>query len=222
MRTKRSRQITLVLLASTGIALAGCDNQQNSDGSYSSGMTDEAVFKTQADCERLYSRDECIQNELVAQQQYMATAPKFTSREECEREYGFDQCASGERYTRGGSNQTPSHHGGPSVGQVFVPLMLGYMMGAANRQPAPVHYGPTPRSCTSSNDRDCRNPSSGGGGSRPVYSGSTFVGTYARGGSTVSTPSSSSFSSARGSSVSSGTARGGFGASAAGHAGGGS
>ncbi len=71
--------------------------------------------------------------------------------------------------------------------------MLGYMMGAANRQPAPVYYGRS-KTCSTGNDRDCRSATGGGsGGARARLLGLDFVGSAARGGGTVSTPASSSF-----------------------------
>ncbi len=77
---------------------------------------DEALFKSQADCERLYSATECSQNELVAQQQHVATAPKFSSRTECEENVRIQSMRVDRALHPGVAG-----HSGPTAGQVSCP-----------------------------------------------------------------------------------------------------
>ena len=180
---KRSSQITLVLLTSAaGLSLAGCDAQpavQADNG---------GTFTSLAQCVAQYDQKTCAAAQQLAQQEHLQNAPHFSDLQACREQYGPDMC------------QPASAYGGQS--NIFVPMMIGYMLGSANSQPAPLYYAPyayrhygqagysAPIYSSSPSYRN-----TGPIGSAPLYRPS------ARGGLNASTA------------LSSGTVRGGFGSS---------
>jgi uncharacterized protein YgiB involved in biofilm formation len=120
---KRSAQITLVLLTSAAAAsLGGCDAQpavQPDNG---------GTFTSLAECVAKYDQKTCEAAQKLAQNEHLQNAPHFSRREECIQQYGPDMCQPASAY--GGQNN------------IFVPMMIGYMMGSANSTPAPLYYGP--------------------------------------------------------------------------------
>lgn len=143
---KRSRQITLVLLASTSLALAACKDEQNQQYA---GIED-ALFKDRAACEAVYPADDCAKNELFATEEHIKTAPKYANREECEAAHGAEACTpvpqqakpSAPSVASNGTSAPASAHAGTS--NSFMPFMLGYMMGNTMSRPAPVYAAPVP------------------------------------------------------------------------------
>jgi uncharacterized protein YgiB involved in biofilm formation len=120
---KRSSQISLVLLASVAMTatLSGCDEVPSTPDN-------GGTFANMAECVAVYDEDTCKSAQTLAQKDHLANAPKYGTREQCIAEYGPDMCAPASNY--GGS------------GNMFMPMMIGYMMGSANSSPAPLYYGP--------------------------------------------------------------------------------
>lgn len=113
---KKSSHIRLALLGSASLALAACDQGPPQDAKFfSDTMQCSAVFKP-ADCEDAAKKSE---------QTHLTEAPKFARKEECEAEFGAGNCET--RQSAGG-------------GGIFMPLLMGYMMGKAFSQP--VYRGP--------------------------------------------------------------------------------
>jgi len=112
---KKSTAIRLVLLGSTGLSLAGCDQSPPSDGTFFANVEDCIAVKGESTC-----RDGFAQSE----QAFAAEAPRFTKQEECEADFGAGNCET----RRAGS------------GSFFMPMMMGYMMGNAFNRP--VYRGP--------------------------------------------------------------------------------
>lgn len=141
---KRSSRVALVMLASvSGLAVSGCEPVPEA-------KTDAGgTFTSKAECVAVYDQNTCDAAEKLARSEHLKNAPK-TTREKCIAEYGADMCRPASEY--GGSND------------VWMPLMMGYMMGSMNSTPAPLYYGPG-----SYRDRDHRQ----GGGYAPVYSSSS-------------------------------------------------
>jgi uncharacterized protein YgiB involved in biofilm formation len=121
---KRSSQITLVLLTgAAGISLAGCDPQQAPPPPDNGG-----TFTSLAECVAKYDQKTCQAAQQLAQQEHLNNAPHFSSVDACRQQYGPDMC------------QPASAYGGHD--SFFVPMMIGYMMGSAGSQPAPLYYAP--------------------------------------------------------------------------------
>ena len=121
---KRSTRVSLVLLASVSAAaaLSGCE--QSPQAPADNGGT----FANKAECVAVYDQATCDAADKLAQQEHLQNAPKFNDRASCVAQFGADMC------------QPASNYGGSS--NVFMPAMLGYMMGSAMSTPAPLYYGP--------------------------------------------------------------------------------
>jgi uncharacterized protein YgiB involved in biofilm formation len=197
---KRSRAVSLVLLAGAGVlawSLAKKDPSQ--------AQEDVAAFTTEGDCVMTGKRDaaECQQGFATATERHRQSAPRFASKTDCEAEYGSNACESGARYGAGSS---------------FVPIMVGYMMGAAAQRGVPPQplYG-DPRQPQEEQTTSSGGGGGGGGGSGGSSSRSRSYKTAA--GTTIRTSSGSPVARAPSSEVRSVSraprvvSRGGFGSS---------
>ena len=104
---KRSRSLKLALMGASALTLAACDNQQ-----------DAAIFESVEQCVRHdgFGMEDCQANMKKAEAEHIRVAPKYTSAADCEADFGADQCETAPQRTQSG-------------GSVFMPLMMGYMMG---------------------------------------------------------------------------------------------
>ena len=114
---KKSRAIRLVLLGSTGLTLAACNQSPPSDAKFFARVEDCIPVKGEAACREAFAKSEGS---------WAAEAPRFNQKEQCEAEFGAGNCET--RESRGSS------------GSFFMPMMMGYMMG--NRFNSPVYRGP--------------------------------------------------------------------------------
>lgn len=139
---KRTRQITLVLLASTSLALAACKDEKNQQYA---GIED-ALFKDRAACEAVYPAEDCAKNELFATEEHIKTAPKYANREECEAAHGAEACTpvpQAKAPSVASNGTSAPANSGSSTSNSFMPFMLGYMMGnTMGSRPAPVYSAP--------------------------------------------------------------------------------
>ena len=80
---------------------------------------DAAVYETLQQClaDINMVRSDCEKNFAAAKQQHAAVAPKFATQKECEAEFGAARCEKAPQTTSTG-------------GSMFMPLMMGYMMGS--------------------------------------------------------------------------------------------
>lgn len=132
---KRSSRISLVMLTSiSALAVSGCDDVPQSP------PDPGGTFSNQAECVAVYDKDTCEAAEKLALAEHNQNAPK-TTREQCIADYGADMC-----------QPAPGGNG------LFMPMMIGYMLGSMNSTPAPLYYGPG-----SYRERER-------GGSVPIYS----------------------------------------------------
>jgi uncharacterized protein YgiB involved in biofilm formation len=115
---KKSRAIRLVLLGGAGFALAACEEAPP--------PPDAKFFADIGECAAVYDRATCETAMAETKAQFAAEAPKFDRKQECEAEFGAGNCE---------SQQASSGMGG-----FFMPMMMGYMLGNAFRQP--VYRGP--------------------------------------------------------------------------------
>jgi uncharacterized protein YgiB involved in biofilm formation len=104
---KRSRSLTLALMSATAMTLAACDNPE-----------EVAIFENAQQCATQEGFDikACEANMKLAQEEHIRVAPKYTSVADCEADFGAGQCEDAPQKTTSGSS-------------VFMPLMMGYMMG---------------------------------------------------------------------------------------------
>ena len=234
---RRSTAITLTLLAGTGLMVADCDTDPDTEG----------VLETTAACvDRLgaAAASECDAVFRSAMMTHEATAPRFGSAETCNTETG-SVCIPLE-LVPGATGSTPW---AANAAAVFIPMMAGVMIGRAlsddTRGAAPVYSGRPPPACPpgAPGNNTCGATSAGstggggGGGSgarRYWYSGTSYAGVsdsdarsgfqrasisvqgdglLSRGAGTASTFSRAGSTASR---------AGGLGFSAAAHAGGGS
>jgi uncharacterized protein YgiB involved in biofilm formation len=100
---KRSATISLFLMGSAVMTLAGCKPKAES-------------YKTEDACVIAgeHTAQECHDAFDAAKREHETTAPHYASREECAASYGWDGCE--ERHAEGGSG-------------FFMPMMMGYMLG---------------------------------------------------------------------------------------------
>ena len=105
---KRSRSIALVMMGAGSIVLTACDEPQ----------VDANVFRDVEQCidQPGASRAACEEAYGVAAAQHAAVAPKYVDKADCEADFGAGQCETAPYRTQEG-------------GSVFMPLMMGYMMG---------------------------------------------------------------------------------------------
>ena len=113
---KRSRAIRLVLLGGAGFALAACDQAPPPDARFFADASACAEVHDKATCQTAFAESEAT---------FAAEAPRYSRKEECEAEFGAGNCET--RQSAG-------------MGSFFMPMMMGYMLGSAFRQP--VYRGP--------------------------------------------------------------------------------
>jgi uncharacterized protein YgiB involved in biofilm formation len=95
------------------IALTACDEPK----------VEALVFDDLQQClaDKDLTREQCESNYNAAREQHAAVAPKYASKQECEEEFGAGKC-----------EQAPQQATGEQAGggSIFMPLMMGYMMGS--------------------------------------------------------------------------------------------
>jgi uncharacterized protein YgiB involved in biofilm formation len=112
---KRSKTAALLLMSTAPLLLTACDRNESRVGLYTS--VEACVAQTN-------DRDTCQQAFAKAEQDAVATAPRFASREACEANYGKEQCA--ER------NDGANH-------SFFGPLMTGFFLSQMMRNGAAMN-----------------------------------------------------------------------------------
>jgi uncharacterized protein YgiB involved in biofilm formation len=107
---KRWSSISVAMLASVSlIALSACEEP----------TVEAAVFEGLQQCldNPDMDPDQCRDNFSAARTQHAAVAPKYSSAQDCQADFGAERCEKAPYQTSGG-------------GSVFMPLMMGYMMGS--------------------------------------------------------------------------------------------
>ncbi len=105
----RSSIFVSLLMGASIFALSACEEPK----------VDAAVFESLQQCldNPDMDPDQCRTNFADARNQHAAVAPKYTSVEDCEADFGSARCETAPYRTSSG-------------GSVFMPLMMGYMMGS--------------------------------------------------------------------------------------------
>jgi uncharacterized protein YgiB involved in biofilm formation len=108
--TKSRNSIAISLMVSVSLnALTACDEPK----------VDASVFKSLDQCKNdpLMRSDQCEASFKEARGQHASVAPKYASKEDCQADFGENKCETAPYRTSGG-------------GSVFMPMMMGYMMGS--------------------------------------------------------------------------------------------
>ena len=118
---KRSKKAALVLMVpATTLLLAGCGEEREQALVYESPSECAAAsFNTPEQCKADYDAAKALHPQV---------APKYISKEECETDFGSGNCETAPQQTTSGSS-------------VFMPMMMGYLMGQMmNRSAAPQNF----------------------------------------------------------------------------------
>ncbi|CCQ73393.1 DUF1190 domain-containing protein [Magnetospira sp. QH-2] len=105
---KRSRHVALVMMGASALALTACEESQ----------VDVGVFESVDQCMITpgMTKELCTESLAASQEQHAKVAPKYTSKGDCEADFGAGQCEDSPYQTQSG-------------GSVFMPMMMGFMMG---------------------------------------------------------------------------------------------
>jgi uncharacterized protein YgiB involved in biofilm formation len=120
---KKSHSIRLALLGGASMALVACD-----DGGLP--PKDARFYPTVNACAAELGAKPCEEAKAAADRTQTAEAPRFAQKQQCEQEFGVGNCESRQE---------------ASGGSLFMPLMMGYMVGnmmGGNRFSQPVYRGP--------------------------------------------------------------------------------
>ena len=119
---KRSNKVALVAMGMgvSAFALTGCEEKVDA---FQFSSVDGCIASSQ------FSEAECRERFQVAQAEHERAAPRYQSRADCEAEHGVEAC---------------SPRQGSSTGGLWMPLMIGWMMG--NALSGPVATQPLYRS----------------------------------------------------------------------------
>lgn len=112
---KRSRSAALFILGAAAFALAGCQEEKTEAAAF----PDEASCLAAASPGGWFTEKDCNDAFAEAKALHDETAPRYESREVCEAEHGPGACGA------------DSISGGGSGSGIFMPLLMGYMMGQA-------------------------------------------------------------------------------------------
>lgn len=197
---KRTSRITLLLMGTASLALTACGDD----------ATEAGVFSSIEECisSGIYTEQYCKTSLEEAVKRHTDVAPRYKSKEDCEADFGPGQCQWGSKSAENNaSNSNSNASGGGGGDSVFMPLMMGFMVGQMlgnnNRSYSEPLYRPNLASGGSSRGLSGYNPGSF------RTSGNVDVGN--RTGVTSIRPSILNSAPARSPTLS----RGGFGASAA-------
>jgi uncharacterized protein YgiB involved in biofilm formation len=125
---RRSRFVKLLSMGTAALALTACEDPANT-----------AVFETVQQCldSGMYDSNTCRTQFDQARQTHVAAAPVFTGAQECEAAFGPGKCEMA---------PPEAQQSSMGSGSLFMPLMMGYMMGSLSRggaavPPQPLYRG---------------------------------------------------------------------------------
>ncbi|GAB6053239.1 DUF1190 domain-containing protein [Magnetospira thiophila] len=105
---KRSRHVALVMMGASVLALTACSESE----------VDVGVFDSVDQCMITPGMTQELCTDALAQSkaEHVKVAPKYTAQADCEADFGAGQCETAPYQTQSG-------------GSVFMPMMMGFMMG---------------------------------------------------------------------------------------------
>lgn len=113
---KRSRYVALLAMGASALALTACGESETPAGVYTS--------VEQCIADKQFSDAECNKAFATAKDEHKKVAPKYASKTECEADFGAGKCEDAPTRTTSGTS-------------MFMPLMIGYMLGRSlGGQPA--------------------------------------------------------------------------------------
>ncbi len=123
-KRRRSAYISTLLVGSAAaLALSGC-------GDDDAAQTDARIFPSVEACQVEFTATECSAAFEQARQLQLQTAPRFDDQTSCEAQMGNGNCQTLVLQQPNGS-----------LGNVFVPALMGFMMARALQPPPPQMYG---------------------------------------------------------------------------------
>lgn len=139
IRRRKPHAIRLVLLGTVGlIGLTACEENDPLAG--------HDVLRSQAECASRPDPDACRIALADARAEHVQTAPRFATRQECEDQFGATNCGTPDQVLAGNDafaavqpadpntapgQPAPQQQQAHSGSGVFMPLLMGYMMGRA-------------------------------------------------------------------------------------------
>lgn len=132
---RKPRAIRLALLGTVGlIGLTACEENDPLAG--------HDVLRSQAECASRPDPDACRTALADARAAHIQSAPRFANRQECEDSFGAGNCGTPEQVLAsndafsaaqpaGDPSQRAPQQQAQGSGSVFMPLLMGYMMGRA-------------------------------------------------------------------------------------------
>jgi uncharacterized protein YgiB involved in biofilm formation len=105
---KRSRYVALLAMGASALALTACGESESPAGVYTS--VEQCVADKQ------FTTAECDKAFATAKDEHKKVAPKYASKTECEADFGVGKCEDAPTKTTSGTS-------------MFMPLMIGYMLG---------------------------------------------------------------------------------------------
>jgi len=141
---RKSRYVTMLLAGAAVTALSACDQNQQPDA---------MLYGDAASCSQDFDAGACTTAYETAKAEHVAQAPKFATAAECEAA-GFSPCEA-----------APTTTANSGSSGMFMPLMMGYMMGRMMSPGAmgPGAVGPAPGTTATAGK------SAWSGTTRPVY-----------------------------------------------------
>jgi len=130
---RKSRVIRLALMGSVGlVGLGGCDDKDPTAG--------HDVLRDQAQCAAQADPDACRMALADARDAHLRTAPRFASLQECEDRFGLGNCGTPDAVVadaRPAAEQPATNQPAATAqaaapqpqGSVFMPMLMGYMLG---------------------------------------------------------------------------------------------
>lgn len=112
---KRGRKVALCIVGAAAFAVAGCREEQVE----ARAVPDLAACKAAAALDGEFTAADCDAANAEAVALHAETAPRYDSLEVCEEQHGPGVCGTEEQVAQGGGS-----------GGIFMPLMMGYLMGS--------------------------------------------------------------------------------------------
>ncbi|CAO3426435.1 DUF1190 domain-containing protein [Azospirillum doebereinerae] len=116
---KRSRTVAALLLGGISPILVACGEDAPETATVFPSVEACAVEMSAADCTTAFA---------AAREEHKASAPRFASREACEAEMGDGACTPADEAQANGQTAGQGSQGS-SMGNVFVPALVGFMVG---------------------------------------------------------------------------------------------
>ena len=113
---KRSGKVALVLMGAAAFGLSACKSDETDVRAFPNV---EACIESARGGNLFFTEADCRTSFAEAEQTHMETAPRYDSLAVCEEQHGVGNC--------GGD---PAASAGGGMGSIFMPMLMGYMIGS--------------------------------------------------------------------------------------------